>query len=112
MHQQSAVHYWMVAEDFSPLDLLYLYREAVLSILNRHGISHPRVRGLAARGADLPASVPVELLVEVTESRALEAGDLQAVADLIAAVIAHPVALVHCPPGTEELPAGEQMIAL
>jgi hypothetical protein len=48
----------------------------------------------------------------VTESRALEAGDLQAVADLIAVVIAHPVALVHCPPGTEELPAGEQMIAL
>lgn len=102
----------MVAEDFAPLDLLYLYREQVLSILNRDGIAHPRVCGLAARGADLPESVPVEILVDVMDSRAWAAVDLHAVAAAIAVVIVHPVALVHCPPGAEKLLPGEQMIAL
>lgn len=108
----STVHYCSVAEGFAPLDLLYLYREEVLSILNRRGISHPRVCGLAARGAELQESVPVEILVDVMESRAWAAVDLHAAADAIASVIAHPVALVHCPPGAEELLPGEQMIAL
>ena len=106
------MHYCWVAEDFAPLDLLYLYREEVLSILNRHGIAHPRVCGLAARGAALPQSVPVEILVDVMEARAWTAVDLHAVADAIAIVIAHPVALVHCAPGAEELLPGERMIAL
>lgn len=108
----TGVHYCSVAEDFAPLDLLYLYREEVLSILNRHGIAHPRICGLASRGAELPESVPVEILVDVTESRAWAAVDLHAVADAIAAVIAHRVALVHCPPGAEQLLPGEQMIAI
>lgn len=95
-----------MAEDFAPLDLLYLYREQVLSILNRDGIAHPRVRGLAARGADPAESVPVEILVDVMDSRAWAAVDLHAVADAIAVVIAHPVALVHCPPGAEKLLPG------
>lgn len=106
------MHYCLVSEQFAPLDLLYLYGEEVLSILNRHGIAHPRVCGLAARGADLPESAPVEILVDVMEARAWAAVDLHTVADAIAVVIAHPVALVHCPPGSEELLPGEQMIAL
>lgn len=106
------VHYCRVADDFAPLDLLCLYREEVLSILNRNGIAHPRICGLAARGAALPQTVPVEILVDVMESRAWAAVDLHAVADAIASVIAHPVALVHCAPGAEELLPGEQMIAL
>lgn len=108
----TAVHYCSVAEDLAPLDLLYLYREEVLSILNRHGIAHPRVCGLAARGAELPGSVQVEILVDVMEPRAWAAVDLHSVADAIAAVIAHRVALVHCPPGAEELLPGEPMVAL
>lgn len=106
------MHYCRVPQDFAPLDLLYLYREEVLSILNRHAIADPRVCGLAARGARLPESVPVEILVDVMESRAWAAVDLHAVADAIAVVIAHRVVLVHCPPGAEELLPGEQMIAL
>ena len=101
-----------MAADFAPLDLLYLYREEVLSILNKHGTAHPRVCGLAARGAELPASVPVEILVDVMEARAWAAVDLHDVADQIATVIAHQVALVHCPPGQEQLLPGEQMVAL
>ncbi len=101
-----------MAEDFAPLDLLYLYREQVVSILNRHGIAHPRVCGLATTGTHLPESVPVEILVDVMESRAWAAVDLHAVADAVAVVIGHRVALVHCPPGREELLPGEQMISL
>lgn len=102
----------LVPADFAPLDLLYLYRDNVLSILHGHGISHPRVCGLAARGADLPAGVPVEILVDVMEARAWAAVDLHAVADEIAQLVGHPVALIHCPPGTEQLQPGEQMVRL
>lgn len=99
-------------EDFAPLDLLYLYREQVLSVLNQHGIAHPRVCGLAAQGVALAPDVPVEVLVDVMEARAWAAVDLHAVADRIAALIGHGVILIHCPPGTEELLPGEQMVSL
>jgi len=101
-----------MATDFAPLDLLYLYREEVLSILNRPGISHARLCGLAAMGAHLPTTVPVEILVDAMESRAWAAVDLHAVADSVANVIAHPVVLVQCPPGQERLMPGEQMVSL
>ena len=55
------VHYCSVAEDFAPLDLLYLYREEVRSILNRHRIAHPRVCG--ERGG--VAGVPLEQLSNI-----------------------------------------------
>ncbi len=99
-------------EDFAPLDLLYLYREQVLSVLNQAGIAHPRVCGLAASGANLPTSVPVEVLVDVIEARAWAAVDLHAVADRVANLIGHPVLLVHCSPGLEDLLPGERMIGL
>ena len=106
-----------MAQDFAPLDMLYLYRENVLSILHRRGITHPRVCGLASRGAPLPESCPVEILVDVMDDplvqmRVWAAVDLHAVADEIAAAIGHAVVLTHCPPGAEKLLPGEQMVAL
>ena len=105
-------HHGAVARDFAPLDLLYLYRDQVLSILNRHGIAHPRICGLASRGAELPPQVAVEILVDVMEVRAWAAIDLHAVADEVASVIAHRVVLIHCPPGSESLLPGEQIVRL
>ena len=99
-------------EDFVPLDLLYLYKEDVLSILNRHGLGHPRVRGTAARGAKLPVSVPLEILVDVLDPSDWAAADLEGVADEIARVIEHEAIVVHCPPGEERLLPGEQMLRL
>lgn len=98
--------------NFAPLDLLYLYREDVLSILGREGIWHPRVCGLAARGADLPPSVPVEIFVDVMEARSWAAVDLHRVASQLAHLIGHDVVLSHCPPGEEDLLPGEQIVAL
>lgn len=40
-------HHEEVARDFAPLDLLYLYRDQVLSILTRHGIAPRESAGLS-----------------------------------------------------------------
>lgn len=95
--------------DFPPLDLLYLYREQVHSILAGYDMSHPRVVGLAARGADMPAGWPVEILVSVLEVRERPAIDLHHAADELAVLIGHEVVLQHCEPGSERLLEGEEM---
>ena len=40
--------------------MTFLYREEVLGILTKRGIAHRRVCGLATRGVQLPASLPVD----------------------------------------------------
>lgn len=98
----------MVA-DFPPIDQLYLYREQVHSILAGHDMSHPRVVGLAARNADMPASWPIEILVSVLEFRERPAIDLHQAANELAELIGHEVVLQHCEPGAERLLDGEEM---
>ncbi|MCA0296937.1 MAG: hypothetical protein LCH96_16825 [Actinobacteria bacterium] len=95
--------------DFPPLDLLYLYREQVHSILAGHDMSHPRIVGLAARGSDMPSGWPIEILVSVLEFRERPAVDLHRAAEDLAELIGHEVVLQHCEPGNERLLEGDEM---
>lgn len=98
--------------DLPPLEVLYLYRDQVVSILADHEMSHPRVVGLAAQGSDMPATWPIEILVSVLDHRERPATDLHRAADELAAVIGYQVVLQHCAPGSEHLLEGEEMRSL
>lgn len=97
---------------FPPLEVLYLYRDQVISILVEHEMSHPRVVGLAAQGRDMPATWPIEILVSVLDQRERPATDLHRAAAELAVLLEHEVVLQHCAPGSERLLEGEEMRSL
>lgn len=101
-----------MAGSLPQLELLFLHRDGIREVLRRHDMWHVRVCGLAAKGMALAAGVPVELLVDVVDARYRAAIDLHEAAGEIASMIGHPVVVIHCRPGEEQLLDGEDLRSL
>lgn len=98
--------------DFSPADMVWLYRDRIKELLAERGMTSPRLCGLAAGGGPLPATVPIEILVEIGGIHDWLAVDTYGPADAVSDLVGHPVCLVHAPVGRESLLPGEALVAL